>query len=172
MASQHQDPRGRTTAIQLAAFDDPKQTWYVCAGQTKPTEFYDQQVAQAKAQELQAPPRVFDNGAEYVRGLGADVCVVCIAGVMRGGKSYIMNLLVDRDTPEQQRTVFDLGETVESKTRGVWAFATRDRKTGKLVLLLDFEVRSVRHGGFACFLAVLHDFYLVLKNTSSVLVSS
>ncbi len=78
-------------------------------------------------------------GKAYLRGIQSEVCVVGIAGGMRLGKSYIMNLLADRAMPERQNKIFELGAQVVGKTRGVWAFASVDAKTGKTILLLDFE---------------------------------
>ena len=86
--------------------------------------------------------KLTQQGRSMLNEIKTDISVVGICGIMRTGKSYIMNLLASVDTvnfslPEKQIDLFALGGTVESKTRGVWGYV-RPFRHGSL-LLLDFE---------------------------------
>ena len=83
---------------------------------------------------------ITSEGRKFLSMIDKELCIVGIAGAMRTGKSYIMNLLADKTFPEKQVSLFDLGATTEGKTRGVWAYVKPlDRDPSKALLLLDFE---------------------------------
>ncbi|KAJ1431692.1 guanylate-binding protein [Ochromonadaceae sp. CCMP2298] len=83
---------------------------------------------------------VTEAGVAMMNSITSEVYVIGIAGAMRTGKSYMMNLLADISLPEKQLRLFDLGGTTESKTRGVWAYARPAYKDpSKSLLILDFE---------------------------------
>ena len=48
--------------------------------------------------------------------------VVAIAGVYRSGKSYLMERLARASGVVGQGSGFPLGSTVQSKTKGIWAW--------------------------------------------------
>ncbi len=82
-----------------------------------------------------------DEGQAFLRSIQREICVIGITGAMRKGKSYLMNLLWDRNCPshEAPRNVFELGSMSRGCTKGVWACLAREDKDGKAILLLDFE---------------------------------
>ncbi|GMF18798.1 unnamed protein product [Phytophthora lilii] len=59
---------------------------------------------------------VCEEAAAYLRQIRGDVAVVAIAGLYRTGKSFLLNLLLGRET----RDLFDVGATVNACTKGVW----------------------------------------------------
>ena len=91
--------------------------------------------------------RILDEGTKFLDAISTEMYIVGISGMMRKGKSYLMNLLSTVETtnftfPEKQIDLFELGRTTESKTRGVWAYARPFRKdNGETysMLILDFE---------------------------------
>ncbi|XP_065122835.1 guanylate-binding protein 1-like isoform X4 [Paramisgurnus dabryanus] len=83
-----------------------------------------------------------DSGTLSVRKEGKDildringpVVVVSVVGLYRTGKSYLMNRLA------QQQTGFALGNTVESKTKGIWMWCVpHPSMPGHTLVLLDTE---------------------------------
>ncbi len=82
-----------------------------------------------------------EKGQEYLSNIKSELMVVSIAGEMRKGKSYLMNLCIEFDPfPDNQNNLFELGQTTKGKTRGIWAFAVPYHKDpSKTVLLLDTE---------------------------------
>ncbi|XP_062407087.1 guanylate-binding protein 1-like [Sardina pilchardus] len=62
------------------------------------------------------------------------VVVVAIVGVYRTGKSFLMNQLAGKSTG------FPLGNTIESKTKGIWMWCVpHPTKEGHTLVLLDTE---------------------------------
>ncbi|XP_026105133.1 guanylate-binding protein 1-like isoform X1 [Carassius auratus] len=62
------------------------------------------------------------------------VVVVSVVGLYRTGKSYLMNRLAG------QQSGFDLGNTIESKTKGIWMWCVpHPYKEGHTLVLLDTE---------------------------------
>jgi hypothetical protein len=60
--------------------------------------------------------------------------VVAVTGIYRTGKSYLLNRLMGRQDG------FPLGSTVQSKTKGIWAWISKHpRFPDRLLLLLDTE---------------------------------
>ncbi|EEY63533.1 guanylate-binding protein, putative [Phytophthora infestans T30-4] len=53
----------------------------------------------------------------YLQQIRGDIAVVAIAGLYRTGKSYLLNLLLGRD---QESEMFDVGNTVNACTKGIW----------------------------------------------------
>ncbi|XP_065122911.1 guanylate-binding protein 2-like [Paramisgurnus dabryanus] len=83
-----------------------------------------------------------DSGTLSVRKEGKDildrisgpVVVVSVVGLYRTGKSYLMNRLAG------QQTGFALGNTVESKTKGIWMWCVpHPSMPGHTLVLLDTE---------------------------------
>ncbi|TRY55286.1 hypothetical protein DNTS_013449 [Danionella cerebrum] len=62
------------------------------------------------------------------------VVTVAVVGLYRTGKSYLMNRLAGRDSG------FALGNTIESKTKGIWMWCLKHpKKAGTNLVLLDTE---------------------------------
>ncbi|XP_067218609.1 guanylate-binding protein 1-like isoform X5 [Chanodichthys erythropterus] len=83
-----------------------------------------------------------ENGKLYVKkqakdildGIKEPVVVVSVVGLYRTGKSYIMNRLAG------QQSGFALGNTIESKTKGIWMWCVpHPNKKGHTLVLLDTE---------------------------------
>uniref|UniRef100_UPI00358F9768 guanylate-binding protein 2-like n=1 Tax=Myxine glutinosa TaxID=7769 RepID=UPI00358F9768 len=75
-----------------------------------------------------------EDTAGILRGITKPVVVVAIVGRYRTGKSYLMNLLAGH------KTGFALGHTVQSHTKGIWAWAfPHPSDQRKYLLLLDTE---------------------------------
>uniref|UniRef100_UPI00358EE1DD guanylate-binding protein 2-like n=1 Tax=Myxine glutinosa TaxID=7769 RepID=UPI00358EE1DD len=75
-----------------------------------------------------------EDTAGILRGITKPVVVVAIVGRYRTGKSYLMNLLAGH------KTGFALGHTVQSHTKGIWAWALpHPSDQHKYLLLLDTE---------------------------------
>ncbi|XP_060572446.1 guanylate-binding protein 1-like [Ruditapes philippinarum] len=75
---------------------------------------------------LKSEEQVFDQIAK----IDWPMVVVAVAGVYRTGKSYLMNRLADSSKG------FALGDTIESKTKGIWAWCKIHPKLSNTVLLL------------------------------------
>uniref|UniRef100_A0A646QCI3 Interferon-induced guanylate-binding protein 1 n=1 Tax=Hemiscolopendra marginata TaxID=943146 RepID=A0A646QCI3_9MYRI len=74
--------------------------------------------------------------AEILAAITQPVVVVAIAGKYRTGKSYILNLLSNLP----RGSGFELGDTVESLTKGIWVYALPHPKIkDTTLLLLDTE---------------------------------
>ncbi|XP_066512764.1 LOW QUALITY PROTEIN: guanylate-binding protein 4-like [Hoplias malabaricus] len=74
------------------------------------------------------------DGAQYLSKITEPVVVVCVVGLYRTGKSYLMNRLAGKDTG------FALGSTIESKTKGIWMWCVpHPSKPGHTLVLLDTE---------------------------------
>ncbi|XP_060762065.1 guanylate-binding protein 1 isoform X2 [Neoarius graeffei] len=70
------------------------------------------------------------------------VIVVSVVGLYRTGKSYLMNRLAGRQTG------FALGNTIESKTKGIWMWCVpHPIKPGHTLMLLDTEGLGDVHKG-------------------------
>ncbi|XP_065122929.1 guanylate-binding protein 2-like isoform X2 [Paramisgurnus dabryanus] len=83
-----------------------------------------------------------ENGKFHVRkeakdildGINEPVVVVSVVGLYRTGKSYLMNRLAG------QQSGFALGNTIESKTKGIWMWCIPHPSiTGQTLVLLDTE---------------------------------
>ncbi|XP_052760703.1 guanylate-binding protein 2-like [Mya arenaria] len=62
--------------------------------------------------------------------------IVAVAGLYRTGKSYLMNLLAGKHTDKG----FALGDTVQSKTKGIWVWCVaHPEKKDTVLILLDTE---------------------------------
>ncbi|XP_067308594.1 guanylate-binding protein 1-like isoform X1 [Pseudorasbora parva] len=71
---------------------------------------------------------------DILDGIKEPVVVVCVVGLYRTGKSYLMNRLAG------QQSGFPLGNTVESKTKGIWMWCVpHPKKEGHTLVLLDTE---------------------------------
>ncbi|XP_077078036.1 guanylate-binding protein 3 isoform X2 [Siphateles boraxobius] len=71
---------------------------------------------------------------DILDGIKEPVVVVSVVGLYRTGKSYIMNRLAG------QQSGFALGNTVESKTKGIWMWCVpHPNKKGHTLVLLDTE---------------------------------
>ncbi|XP_060587123.1 guanylate-binding protein 1-like [Ruditapes philippinarum] len=64
------------------------------------------------------------------------IVVVAIVGLYRTGKSYLMNQLAEAVSSEG----FALGDTIESQTKGIWAWCKiHPKKSNTVLLLIDTE---------------------------------
>ncbi|KAL2083065.1 hypothetical protein ACEWY4_020838 [Coilia grayii] len=71
---------------------------------------------------------------DILQQLEQPVVVVSVVGLYRTGKSYLMNRLAGRQTG------FALGNTIESKTKGIWMWCVpHPSKSGHTLVLLDTE---------------------------------
>ncbi|XP_060552759.1 guanylate-binding protein 3-like [Ruditapes philippinarum] len=72
--------------------------------------------------------------AEEMEQITSPVNVVAIAGLYRTGKSYLMNRLAG------ETAGFALGSSIQSKTKGIWAWCrAHPTQRGQVLLLLDTE---------------------------------
>nr|XP_055059191.1 guanylate-binding protein 1-like [Misgurnus anguillicaudatus] len=117
------------------------------------------------------------NGQFHVRKEGKDildrinepVVVVSVVGLYRTGKSYLMNRLAG------QQSGFALGNTIESKTKGIWMWCVpHPSKAGQTLVLLDTEGLGDVHKGdskndsWIFCLAVLLSSTLVYNSTGTI----
>nr|XP_055059154.1 guanylate-binding protein 2-like isoform X2 [Misgurnus anguillicaudatus] len=73
-------------------------------------------------------------GKDILDGINEPVVVVSVVGLYRTGKSYLMNRLAG------QQSGFALGNTIESKTKGIWMWCIpHPSKAGQTLVLLDTE---------------------------------
>nr|XP_055059168.1 guanylate-binding protein 1-like [Misgurnus anguillicaudatus] len=73
-------------------------------------------------------------GKDILDGINEPVVVVSVVGLYRTGKSYLMNRLAG------QQSGFPLGNTIESKTKGIWMWCIpHPSKAGQTLVLLDTE---------------------------------
>uniref|UniRef100_A0A8C2J7J6 Guanylate-binding protein 1-like n=1 Tax=Cyprinus carpio TaxID=7962 RepID=A0A8C2J7J6_CYPCA len=71
---------------------------------------------------------------EFLSRIHEPVVVVSVVGLYRTGKSYLMNRLAG------QQSGFALGNTIESKTKGIWMWCVaHPYKEGHTLVLLDTE---------------------------------
>uniref|UniRef100_A0A8C2DUK2 Guanylate-binding protein 1-like n=1 Tax=Cyprinus carpio TaxID=7962 RepID=A0A8C2DUK2_CYPCA len=71
---------------------------------------------------------------EFLSRINEPVVVVSVVGLYRTGKSYLMNRLAG------QQSGFALGNTIESKTKGIWMWCVpHPKKEGHTLVLLDTE---------------------------------
>ncbi|XP_060561033.1 guanylate-binding protein 1-like [Ruditapes philippinarum] len=79
---------------------------------------------------LKSEEKVFDQIAK----IDWPMVVVAVAGLYRTGKSYLMNCLAESNKG------FALGDTIESKTKGIWAWCKiHPTQSNTVLLLLDTE---------------------------------
>ncbi|KAK9979973.1 hypothetical protein ABG768_013375 [Culter alburnus] len=77
---------------------------------------------------------VCKDAIEFLSRIKEPVVVVSVVGLYRTGKSYLMNRLAG------QQSGFALGNTIESKTKGIWMWCVpHPRKAGHTLVLLDTE---------------------------------
>ncbi|KAA0718778.1 Guanylate-binding protein 1 [Triplophysa tibetana] len=78
--------------------------------------------------------QVCKDAIEFLNGINQPVVVVSVVGLYRTGKSYLMNRLAG------QQTGFALGNTIESKTKGIWMWCVpHPFEAGQTLVLLDTE---------------------------------
>ncbi|XP_056600348.1 guanylate-binding protein 1 [Triplophysa dalaica] len=78
--------------------------------------------------------QVCKDAIEFLNGINQPVVVVSVVGLYRTGKSYLMNRLAG------QQTGFALGNTIESKTKGIWMWCVpHPSERGQTLVLLDTE---------------------------------
>ncbi|XP_067283540.1 guanylate-binding protein 4-like [Pseudorasbora parva] len=86
------------------------------------------------ATESDGNMHVQEPALQILQQIEQPVVVVAIVGLYRTGKSYLMNRLAGKQTG------FDLGSTVESKTKGIWVWCVpHPIKVGTTLALLDTE---------------------------------
>ncbi|XP_051990668.1 guanylate-binding protein 1-like [Xyrauchen texanus] len=77
---------------------------------------------------------VCKDAIEFLSRINEPVVVVSVVGLYRTGKSYLMNRLAG------QQSGFALGNTIESKTKGIWMWCVpHPLKEGHTLVLLDTE---------------------------------
>ncbi|XP_073691863.1 guanylate-binding protein 1-like [Garra rufa] len=77
---------------------------------------------------------VCKDAIEFLSRINEPVVVVSVVGLYRTGKSYLMNRLAG------QQSGFALGNTIESKTKGIWMWCVpHPNKEGHTLVLLDTE---------------------------------
>ncbi|XP_051738987.1 guanylate-binding protein 2-like isoform X3 [Ctenopharyngodon idella] len=77
---------------------------------------------------------VCKDATEFLSRIKEPVVVVSVVGLYRTGKSYLMNRLAG------QQSGFALGNTIESKTKGIWMWCVpHPKKAGHTLVLLDTE---------------------------------
>ena len=85
------------------------------------------------------------DGAALLSAITTPVCVVCVAGRYRTGKSFFLNSLAG-NTAQKASAGFKVGSTSESCTRGIWLWLAPAgvwdapaSKSGAQLLVLDTE---------------------------------
>mmetsp|Transcript_4429 Transcript_4429/g.13983 ORF Transcript_4429/g.13983 Transcript_4429/m.13983 type:complete len:98 (-) Transcript_4429:11-304(-) len=81
------------------------------------------QVAGSQGPDGEALLEVCEEGLAILESLGSDgVSVLAVAGMYRTGKSFFLNRLAGIVPSKDggKRTAFDVGETTEPCTRGIW----------------------------------------------------
>ncbi|TRY66321.1 hypothetical protein DNTS_024317 [Danionella cerebrum] len=77
---------------------------------------------------------VCQDAIQFLSKISEPVVVVSVVGLYRTGKSYLMNRLAG------EQSGFALGNTVESKTKGIWMWCVpHPSKAGHTLVLLDTE---------------------------------
>ncbi|XP_053552443.1 guanylate-binding protein 7-like [Bombina bombina] len=77
---------------------------------------------------------VNSDALEILSGISQPVVVVAVVGLYRTGKSYLMNKLAGVNRG------FDLGATIEAKTKGIWMWCVpHPTKANCTLVLLDTE---------------------------------
>ncbi|XP_056599358.1 guanylate-binding protein 1-like isoform X2 [Triplophysa dalaica] len=112
---------------------------------------------------------VTKDAIDILNGINEPVVVVSIVGLYRTGKSYLMNRLAG------QQSGFALGNTVESKTKGIWMWCVPHPSVkGQTLMLLDTEgLGDVQKGdskndGWIFCLAVLLSSTLVYNSRGTI----
>jgi hypothetical protein len=105
---------------------------------------------------------VNDNALKELRQLKGPVAVVSIAGMYRTGKSFLMNRCLLGAEPGEG---FEVGNTVEACTKGIWMTTTKDH-LGNNIVLLDAE------GAFSLSASKTHDLkiFVLALTLSSVFI--
>ncbi|XP_051984796.1 guanylate-binding protein 1-like isoform X1 [Xyrauchen texanus] len=106
---------------------------------------------------------------EFLSRINEPVVVVSVVGLYRTGKSYLMNRLA------RQQSGFALGNTIESKTKGIWMWCVpHPLIEGQTLVLLDTEgLGDVNKGdskndGWIFCLAVLLSSTLVYNSRGTI----
>ncbi|XP_053390581.1 guanylate-binding protein 1-like, partial [Mercenaria mercenaria] len=78
--------------------------------------------------------KIEDDTLQQISKIDWPMVVVSVVGLYRTGKSYLMNRLADASQG------FALGDTIESKTKGIWVWCKiHPKKSNTVLLLLDME---------------------------------
>ncbi|WAR22325.1 GBP3-like protein [Mya arenaria] len=78
--------------------------------------------------------KVEEETLKQIEKIDLPCCVVVVAGLYRTGKSYLMNRLAEAHSG------FALGDTIESKTKGIWVWCKmHPEKKQTVLILLDTE---------------------------------
>ncbi|XP_052771490.1 guanylate-binding protein 3-like isoform X2 [Mya arenaria] len=78
--------------------------------------------------------KIEEQTLEQLEKIDLPCCVVAVAGLYRTGKSYLMNRLA------KAHSGFELGDTIESKTKGIWVWCKmHPEKKQTVLILLDTE---------------------------------
>ena len=99
--------------------------------------------------------QISSDAANYLQSIRGSIAIVSVAGLYRTGKSYLLNLLLERPNASHR---FDVGATVNGCTKGIWIWGQplspndnfKHLKSNTTVLFLDTEgfgstVRSQTH---------------------------
>lgn len=70
---------------------------------------------------------------EFISKIDRNIAVVCVTGLYRTGKSYLLNRLLDRQDG------FEIGSTIKSCTKGIWVWCESLSLKNQEVLILDSE---------------------------------
>ncbi|XP_045172034.2 guanylate-binding protein 1-like [Mercenaria mercenaria] len=78
--------------------------------------------------------KISETVIEQISNIDVPLNVVAVCGLYRTGKSYLMNRLAN------EREGFALGSTVQSETKGIWAWCKpHPKQKDQVLLLLDTE---------------------------------
>ncbi|XP_051555412.1 guanylate-binding protein 1-like [Myxocyprinus asiaticus] len=112
---------------------------------------------------------VCKDAIEFLSRINEPVVVVSVVGLYRTGKSYLMNRLAG------QQSGFALGNTIESKTKGIWMWCVPHcLKEGHTLVLLDTEglgdvdKGDTKNDGWIFCLAVLLSSTLVYNSRGTI----
>ncbi|XP_051555410.1 guanylate-binding protein 1-like isoform X2 [Myxocyprinus asiaticus] len=112
---------------------------------------------------------VCKDAIEFLSRINEPVVVVSVVGLYRTGKSYLMNRLAG------QHSGFALGNTIESKTKGIWMWCVpHPLKEGHTLVLLDTEglgdvdKGDTKNDGWIFCLAVLLSSTLVYNSRGTI----
>ncbi len=70
---------------------------------------------------------------EFISKIDRNISVICVAGLYRTGKSYLLNRLLNRQNG------FEIGSTIKSCTKGIWVWNESLTLKNQEVLLMDTE---------------------------------
>ncbi|XP_060551714.1 guanylate-binding protein 1-like [Ruditapes philippinarum] len=91
-------------------------------------------VKNQKGQVTKTHLEIQEEALDQISKIDLPIVVVAVVGLYRTGKSYLMNRLAESNTG------FALGDTIESKTKGIWAWCKlHPTQSNTVLLLLDTE---------------------------------